>query len=70
MYMRGQLALWLPLFGDFLCGYCSSDVCYSSHPRTFLEQFILPLFFLKLVRCSDRYHRTYRPVFMKVCTVA
>ena len=44
----------------FECRNCGSLNGYASRPRTFAERYILPLLFLRPVRCGDCFSRFYR----------
>jgi hypothetical protein len=50
----------------FQCSDCSSQDGYRSRPRTFTERYLLPLMFLRPVRCAVCYRRTYESVFVQV----
>jgi len=50
----------------FHCTDCGSSDGYRSRPRNFTEKYILPLLFLRPVRCSDCYRRCYRPTVVQV----
>jgi len=51
---------------QFQCPDCGSLSGFRSHPRTFTEKYILPVMFLRPVRCADCYRRDYHTVFMDV----
>jgi hypothetical protein len=44
----------------FECRNCGSFNGYASRPRNFAERYILPLLFLRTVRCGDCYSRSFR----------
>ena len=48
------------------CHDCGSDVGFRSRRRTFTERYLLPLFLLQPVRCSECFRRDYRLVFTRV----
>jgi hypothetical protein len=47
----------------YVCPDCGNDVAFRSRPRTASEQYILPLLFLRPVRCSNCFRRDYRAIF-------
>ena len=51
---------------QFQCPDCGSLAGFRSHPRTFTEKYILPVIFLRPVRCADCFRRKYRLVFVEV----
>ena len=51
---------------QFQCPDCGSLAGFRSHARTFTEKYILPVMFLRPVRCADCYRRDYHTVFMDV----
>jgi hypothetical protein len=50
----------------FQCRDCGSFDGYRSRPRSFSEKYLLPLLFLRPVRCADCFRRYYRPMFEQV----
>jgi hypothetical protein len=50
----------------YKCARCGSDEGYRSRSRNFFERYLLPVFFLRPVRCGQCYRRSYRPVFQRV----
>jgi hypothetical protein len=58
--------LWFQRYFEFHCDDCGSNVGFRSRRRTFSERFLLPVFLLKPVRCSDCFRRDYRLIFMPV----
>jgi hypothetical protein len=50
----------------YRCHDCASTVGFRSRSRTFSERFILPLFLLRPVRCSECFRRDYRLIFTPV----
>jgi hypothetical protein len=50
----------------FQCRDCGCVDGYRSRPRTFIEQYILPVLGLRPVRCADCFRRSYEPVFVIV----
>jgi hypothetical protein len=51
---------------QFHCIDCGSTTGYRSRPRTFLERYILPMLFLRPVRCGDCFRRSYCLVTVEV----
>jgi hypothetical protein len=66
MYQLSRQEFLAHFFKDFRCGNCGSDAGYASRPRSFFERFVVPIFFLKTVRCGDCYHRSLRPMHVYV----
>ena len=52
----------------FECQNCGGFNGYSSRPRSLAEKYILPLFFLRPVRCGDCSCRTFQNRFVPVQT--
>ena len=50
----------------YYCKTCGCDVAFRSHPRTFTERFLLPIFLHQPVRCSECFCRDYRSIFTAV----
>ncbi len=50
----------------FECQNCGSFNGYSSRPRSFTEKYILPLLFLRPVRCGDCFRRSLQSRFVLV----
>jgi hypothetical protein len=50
----------------FECQNCGGFNGYSSRPRSFAEKYILPLFFLRPVRCGDCSCRAFQSKFVPV----
>jgi len=57
---------WFRRFAEFHCEDCASDTAFRSRCRTFSERYILPVFLLQPVRCSECFRRSYRSIFMPV----
>jgi hypothetical protein len=55
-----------PLFPPYFCRDCGSEVGFRSRRRNFAEKFILPLLFLRPVRCGECFRRDYRLIFTRV----
>jgi hypothetical protein len=55
-----------PFTQPYICRDCGSEVGFRSRRRTVTERFILPLFFLKPVRCGECFRRDYRLIFTPV----
>jgi hypothetical protein len=51
---------------QFQCRDCGSLIGFRSRPRTFPEKYILPVLFLRPVRCGDCFRRSYRLAFVQV----
>ena len=51
---------------QYQCPDCGGPDGYRSRPRTFSEKYILPLFLLRPVRCSDCYRRSIVSMFIDV----
>jgi hypothetical protein len=51
---------------NFRCNDCGSALGYRSRPRTFLERYVLPLFFMRPVRCGACFRRCYRLISTEV----
>jgi hypothetical protein len=47
------------VFREFHCRECGPQDALRSRPRGFFEKHILPLLFLRVVRCERCYHRRY-----------
>ncbi len=56
----------LSRFLQFRCEVCGSGRGYRSRPRTVSERYLLPLFLLQPVRCSECFRRDYRALFIPV----
>ena len=50
---------WSRLFVEFYCSECGGSEAYRSRPRGLFERYLLPLSFLKPLRCERCYHRAY-----------
>lgn len=50
----------------YRCSDCGCELGFRSRRRTLAERFILPLFFLRPVRCGECFHRDYRLIFTPV----
>lgn len=55
-----------PLIPPYRCRDCGSEAGFRSRRRTFTERFILPLLFLRPVRCGECFRRDYRLTFVQV----
>jgi len=44
----------------FHCHDCGSHEAYRSRPRNVIERFVLPLLYLRAVRCGDCFRRSYQ----------
>ena len=49
---------------QFQCPDCGSLAGFRSHARTFTEKYILPVMFLRPVRCADCFRRKYQTIFV------
>ncbi|MGA1985868.1 MAG: hypothetical protein ABSG72_06325 [Candidatus Sulfotelmatobacter sp.] len=54
------------LIRPYRCSDCGSAAGFRSRRRTLTERFILPLLFLRPVRCGECFRRDYRLVFVPV----
>jgi hypothetical protein len=52
--------LWFQRFLEYHCDDCGSGTAFRSRRRTFTEQYLLPIFLLKPVRCAECFRRDYR----------
>jgi hypothetical protein len=50
----------------FECRDCGGFNGYRSRPKTFAEKFLLPLLFLRLVRCGDCLRQSVQTIFVQV----
>ena len=50
----------------FECKSCGGFIGFRSRPKNFRERFLLPLLFLRPVRCGNCYKRSYRSVAVPV----
>jgi len=50
----------------FECRDCGGFRGYRSRPKNLTEKFLLPLMFLRPVRCGDCYRRSYQSSFIPV----
>jgi len=53
-------------FKEFHCSDCGSNTGFRSRRRTLTERYILPLFLMQPVRCSECFRRDYRLIFTQV----
>jgi hypothetical protein len=51
---------------EYHCDDCGSGTAFRSRRRTFTEQYLLPIFLLKPVRCTECFRRDYRLLFVPV----
>ena len=58
--------IWFHKYLKFHCDDCGSDIGFRSRRRSFLERYLLPIFFLQPVRCAECFRRDYRLVFVPV----
>jgi len=58
--------VWFHKYLEFHCDDCGSDTGFRSRRRTFSERYLLPLFLLQPVRCTECFRRNYRLIFMEV----
>src|ERR1700683_4452537 len=56
--------IWCQRYLEFHCDDCGSETGFRSRRRTFSERYLLPVFLLQPVRCSECFRRSYRLVFM------
>jgi hypothetical protein len=57
---------WFRKYLKFHCDDCGCDVGFRSRRRSFSERYVLPIFLLQPVRCSECFRRDYRLIFMPV----
>ncbi len=50
---------WGRIFREFHCSGCASQEAYRSRARGFFEKGVLPLLFLRPVRCEHCFQRAY-----------
>ena len=50
---------WNPFRAEFNCRGCGGHDAYRSRPRNLFERYLLPVFFLRPVRCDRCYLRSY-----------
>ncbi len=53
-------------FVSYRCDDCGCGIGFRSRRRTFSERYLLPIFLLQPVRCSECFRRDYRLVFTPV----
>ncbi len=58
--------VWFQRYLEFHCDDCGSNTGFRSRRRTFSERYVLPLFFLRPVRCAECFRRDYRLIFVPV----
>jgi predicted RNA-binding Zn-ribbon protein involved in translation (DUF1610 family) len=58
--------LWFQHYLEYQCVDCGNETAFRSRRRTFSERYLLPLFLLQPVRCSECFRRDYRLIFMPV----
>jgi hypothetical protein len=51
---------------EYHCDDCGSDTGFRSRRRTFSERYLLPIFLLQPVRCTECFRRDYRLLFVPV----
>jgi len=52
---------------DYRCRDCGRKVGFRSPPRNLVEGYILPLFLMRPVRCTECFRRDYRSILTPVC---
>ena len=57
---------WFQRYLEFHCNDCASDSAFRSRRRTFTERYLLPIFLLQPVRCTECFRRDYRLLFVPV----
>jgi hypothetical protein len=57
---------WFQKYIEFRCDDCGSSTGFRSRRRTFSERYLLPIFLLQPVRCTECFRRDYRLIFMPV----
>lgn len=58
--------LWFQRYLEYQCVDCGNETAFRSRRRTFSERYLLPLFLLQPVRCSECFRRDYHLIFMPV----
>jgi len=58
--------IWFQRYLEFHCDDCGSETGFRSRRRTFSERYLLPVFLLQPVRCSECFRRDYRLLFVPV----
>jgi hypothetical protein len=58
--------VWFQKYLVFHCSDCGSDTGFRSRRRTLLERWLLPVFLLQPVRCTECFRRDYRLLFVPV----
>jgi hypothetical protein len=58
--------IWFQRYLEFHCDDCGSETGFRSRRRTFSERYLLPVFLLQPVRCSECFRRDYRLLFVAV----
>lgn len=57
---------WYLRYVEFYCDDCGSDTGCRSRPRTLAERYLLPLFLMRPVRCTECFRRDYRLILVPV----
>jgi len=57
---------WFQRYLEYQCDDCGNESAFRSRRRSFTERYLLPLFLLQPVRCSECFRRDYRLIFMPV----
>jgi hypothetical protein len=57
---------WFQKYSEFHCDDCGSDTGFRSRRRTLWERWLLPVFLLQPVRCTECFRRDYRLLFVQV----
>jgi hypothetical protein len=58
--------VWFQKYFKFHCDDCGSDTGFRSRRRSFSERYLLPIFILQPVRCTECFRRDYRLLFVPV----
>jgi hypothetical protein len=58
--------VWFQRYLEFHCDDCGGETGFRSRRRTFSERYLLPVFLLQPVRCSECFRRDYRLLFVPV----
>lgn len=58
--------VWFQKYFKFHCDDCGSDTGFRSRRRSFSERYLLPIFLLQPVRCTECFRRDYRLLFVPV----
>ena len=57
---------WFQKYFSYHCDDCGGDSGFRSRRRNLSEQYLLPIFLLRPVRCAECFRRDYRLIFVPV----